>query len=323
MNETVSQFVSDASDRVEVHQGWSMVCTEPLCAKSQPVDILFAHGMAAGGWMWPPEWLSAFAGAGYRCWTLSFQGRQAGPTLATDPRALDHALSILLNGGDPSAVLEAALKVLPGASLLDGPTLSDYTDTLETALSQIDRPTVMVGHSLGGAVAQNLLRRGKSPAGTVLLCSVPPYGNWRASMEMAFVNPELWQAMLDFSLLGISAADAGVLRRNFFPGGISDREFRRVMNNIRDESLAALSQAMGFPPFAPLPGPRSDVLVIGGGRDRLVPVVDVALTALYYGSWPRIMTEAGHMPMLEADGAVQVVNEILLWLSELDLPRAA
>ena len=172
---------------------------------------------------------------------------------------------------------------------------------------------MVVGHSLGGAVAQNLIRRGAAPAGTVLMASVPPYGTWRASAEMALVNPALWVTLAEFALYGPAGADMEVMRAAFYPRGVSDRDYAMLVNNMRDESMAAMLQAAGFPPFAPLPGPRRDLLVLGGALDRIVPATDVALTAAWYGTLPEIVPGAGHM-LMHDDAGAGAIRRILTWL---------
>lgn len=278
-------------------------------------DILFLHGMAAGSWVWTPEWVKRFAGAGFDCWTMALPGRRGGGTITTDPLAFDRALSAALESGDINAAADALTRSLPGASLFDGPDLDDYTHALDQAVQSIGRPTIVVSHSLGGAVVQNLLRRGQRPAATVLLCSAPPYGTWRASLEMAATNLPLWKALFDFTFLGLAATDLNVMRRNLFPNGIGDSDFRRLLSRFSDESLAATARTPGFPPFAPLPGPRSDMLVIGATEDRFVPPLDVHLTALYYGVPARMIAGAGHMPMFEPDHAGPAAQLILDWIA--------
>lgn len=298
---------------IDAHQGWALTCHEAGPAKPRGVDLLFLHGMGAGGWIWPESWIGAFTGAGYRCWTLSLPGRPGGSLRAGDPRVLDLAIGHLASTGDAEAALSILVQALPGASLVDGPTLDDYADTLDQALTQIGRPVAVVCHSLGGAVAQILMRRGRSPEATVLLCSVPPYGTWRASAEMAVLNPLLWRALAQFSLFGPAATDLEVMRANFYPRGVSDRDYATLINNLRDESLAAMTQALGFPPFAPLPGPRSDVMVLGGALDRLVPPFDVMLTGAYFGVMPEFVPDAGHMIMHD-DAGSGAIARILGWL---------
>lgn len=306
---------ASAQEAVELaHQGWALTRHEPEGGARHGCDVLFLHGMATGSWIWTEPWLSHFTAAGHRAWTMTLPGREAGATIGTDPRAFDRAIALALGRGEPSAVVDAVMAALPGAPLFDGPDLDDYTDALAEALAAIGGPVVVIGHSLGGAVAQNLLRRGTRPAGTVLLCSAPPYGTWRAAMELALTDLRLWKALFDFSVFGPGAVDAGMMRRALFPGGIDAARFRRLLAGLTDESLAATARAWGFPPFAPLPGPRADVLVIGGGRDRLVPPLDIHLTGLYYATRPRVVAGAGHLPMYEPHSAPETARIILDWL---------
>ena len=315
MSETVERVPPGTVHDIDAHQGWALTRHDPGPARARGVDLLFLHGMAAGAWIWPESWIGAFTGAGYRCWTLSLPGREGGSLRAGDPAVIDVALSHLLTTGDADAALSILVRALPGAALLDGPSLDDYSDTLAEALAQIGAPTVVVGHSLGGAVAQTLIRRGAAPAGTVLMASVPPYGTWRASAEMALVNPALWVTLAEFALYGPAGADMEVMRANFYPRGVSDRDYAMLVNNMRDESMVAMLQAAGFPPFAPLPGPRRDVLVLGGALDRIVPATDVALTAAWYGTLPEIVPGAGHM-LMHDDAGAGAIRRILTWLDD-------
>ncbi|MCA8878695.1 MAG: alpha/beta fold hydrolase [Rhodobacteraceae bacterium] len=319
MSDTVTRVPPGTVHDIDAHQGWALTRHEPGPARARSVDLLFVHGMAAGAWIWPEHWIAAFTGAGYCCWTLSLPGREGGAVRAGGLEALERVLDHLLYTGDVDGALEMLVRSMPGASLFDGPTLDDYSDTLDKALAQIGRPVAAVCHSLGGAVAQNLMRRGRAPEATVLMCSVPPYGTWRAAAEMAVANPVLWQNLAQFSLFGVEAADPAILRANFFPRGISNRDYAMFVNNLRDESLAASAQALGLPPFAPLPAPRNDILVLGGALDRLVPMMDVMLTGLYYATLPEIVPDAGHMLMHE-DAGHGAITRILAWLDARETP---
>lgn len=306
----------------EIHQGWALTRHGAVSGPARDVDILLLHGMSAGGWIWPEDWISGFTSEGYRVWTMTLPGRDGGASLTRDPGVIDRALAHAMETGDGDAALRMLARALPGASLFDGPDMGDFADALARALGQIGRPAVVVGHSLGGAVAQLSLRRGVTPAGTVLLASVPPYGTWRASVELALTAPQVWRMLGQFALHGPAGADMALMRDVFFPGGVSDRTYRALVANLRDESLAALVQASGWPPFAPLPGPRGDVLVIGGGRDVVVPPADTWLTAAYYGTRPVILPAAGHMLMHEHE-AGQAVAAIRDWCAVRAVQTAA
>ena len=296
--------------------GWSMAPEEPTGGPARDCDILFVHGMASGGGVWKPDFLARFRAQGYRVWSLTLPGRLSGPTMRTDPSALPRAARAAMYADSTSEVFSILTSILPGASLMDGPTLDDFSDTLHDALAAIGRPCVTVGHSLGGAVAQNHARRKGWPHGMALICSVPPYGMWRASAQMAMTNLPLWKALCDYSLFGLAHTDHEVMRDNLFPNGVSEHDYRTFVSHLRDESLAATSAAGGLPPFAPLPGARDNVLVVGTGRDRLVPTLDTWLTAAWYGAAPVILPEAGHMPMLEPCRD-DLADALLTWMETL------
>ncbi|WP_108263208.1 alpha/beta fold hydrolase [Mangrovicoccus ximenensis] len=313
MSDTFTRMAPGEAAAEEALQGWAMTRTDPVAGPERPFDLLFVHGMASGGWIWSRDWLDRFAAAGYRSWTITLPGRSTGGSIATNPAVLDTVLSLAFETGDSRAALELLAQSFPGMPALDGPTLDDFSDAISTCLDQIGRPAAVVAHSLGGAATQNLMRRGRRPEATVLLASVPPYGLWRASMEMAWFNPELYLALMDFSMAGLNAGNVGVMRHNLFPSGISDREFDALVPQMTDESLRAMTQALGFPPFAPLPGPQADVLVIGGALDRMVPMADVYGTALYYGGLPRIIPGAGHVLMM-GEPVAPATSEIIAFL---------
>jgi len=100
---------------IDAHQGWALACHPPGPARPRPVDLMFVHGMAAGGWVWPEHWIAAFTGAGYRCWTLSLPGRSGGAVRAGDPAGVDRAVAHALATGDAEGAVEMIRRALPGA----------------------------------------------------------------------------------------------------------------------------------------------------------------------------------------------------------------
>jgi len=255
-----------------------LVSSVPETAE-RAVDLLLVHGIGAGAWVWEGGALEHFASAGYRTWALSLSG---------------HGLST-------------------GRKDLDRYRLGTYADDVAAVLQQIARPTVLVAHSLGGAVAQKVLSRGNLPAGCVLLCSVPPYGLWRASLEMLMRSPELWLEMSAYSLGGLAATNMDVMRRRLFPSEIHEAAFNHLAARLQDESVNAMSDALGWPPFAPPPLSQRNMLVIGGALDEFVPPTDVVLTALYYGVQAHLVPDGGHMLMCEQAG-MEAAQIIIDWL---------
>jgi pimeloyl-ACP methyl ester carboxylesterase len=251
-------------------------------AEATKPDILLLHGISAGAWMWEHGALPLFAREGYRAWAMSLSGHGNSP-------------------GDAGAHHFG---------------LDHYAADLGEGLARIARPCVVIAHSLGGAVLQSYLARGGRPAGSVLLCSVPPYGLWRGSMEMFWRSPNLWREMANYSLFGLKNTSIAVLRDGLFPNGVDDETFDYLLERLQDESLLAMSGAMGWPPFAPPPLSQRNLLVIGGGEDRFVPPTDVRATAAYYGAAVHVIEGAGHMLMYEPAGK-QAAQIVLDWLARL------
>jgi non-heme chloroperoxidase len=104
--------------------------------------IVMIHGMWAGGWVWD-AWRPVFESRGYRCIIPTLRFHDALPS--SPPEALG------------------------STSLLD------YAQDLEVEIAGLDDQLVLMGHSMGGMLAQMLAER-RSPAALVLLSPMPPQG---------------------------------------------------------------------------------------------------------------------------------------------------
>lgn len=238
---------------------------EAAQGRSRPVKLLFIHGICTAAWLWRPLFLPYFAGLGYDSYALS------------------------LRGHGESEGREDVRKF----------TLADFADDIDWAMNEIGGPAVIVGHSLGGGVAQHFVQRGGKAAGIVLLCSVPPHGLIRASAALMATNPKLAAEMRKVLDHGLSAANIDIIEDGLFvePPPL---ELRRTMAAlIGDIADTASRQVIGWIPFAPLPWSMPKLLVIGGEKDEFIPATDVRLTAIYYGARAVIVPEGAHAIMLD------------------------
>ncbi|KJS14296.1 MAG: alpha/beta hydrolase [Peptococcaceae bacterium BRH_c8a] len=105
--------------------------------------VLMIHGMMGGAWCWD-QYKPYFEARGYRCLTPVLRYHDMDPRGTPDPR-------------------------------LGQTGLLDYAADLEEEIRKLDFPPILVGHSMGGLLAQMLGARGLVRA-LVLLTPAPPSG---------------------------------------------------------------------------------------------------------------------------------------------------
>lgn len=197
--------------------------------------------------------------------------------------------------------------------------LNDYADDVGWALNQGARPTVIIGHSLGGAVAQRRARRARV-TGMVLLAAAPPFGLTRASLAMLATRPRLWTALLNAAAGPPSDADANHIIDSLFaspPAPALRRRLKESYGRVSPRAAAELmhSHRLSGRPWAPHPWTAPPVLIVGGEDDVFVPPTDMMGTALYYNARAHLLKHVGHAIMLEPAGDV-AVDLIDGWLQE-------
>ncbi|MDP6812724.1 MAG: alpha/beta hydrolase [Alphaproteobacteria bacterium] len=188
---------------------------------------------------------------------------------------------------------------------LAGTGLRDYADDLAAEIGALDEAPVLLGHSMGGLLAQLLAARGLARA-AVLLAPAPSWGILPSSREeiaaaMGLMSlGSFWEQVLD-SAFEIAADNS----LNCLP---ADRQ-RAVFERFVPESGQALFECL-FWMFDPnraayVNGVNVDcpLLCIAGGRDRVVVPDSVRKTADKYPELATFMEfeEMGHMLLLEDD----------------------
>ncbi len=182
--------------------------------------------------------------------------------------------------------------------------VSDYAEDVAAVTGWIGRPCVVVGHSLGGIVAQRYLANrfaaGRSEAGMVLLASVPPgaLGPIRDGpipTDVPYLLEPAEAAERYFRAGGQAAWGETVAR--LVP------ESPSVMNHY------SLAPGVKIAPDA-IPCPR---LVVSAGHERgAVPRDD--RIARYYGAEYYPASEVGHDLMLD-EGWGEVLGQVEGWLA--------
>ena len=240
-------------------------------------SLLFVHGSFCGAWVWAEYFMPHFARAGYCCEAVSLRG----------------------HGGSE------------GHEGLADASLADFLDDAEAALSHMDGPAVVIGHSMGGAVAQYLASR-RPVAGLALLGSVPPSGLGATMMHMSAVAHDLlWQVGM-LQTMGPQAVDAYVVHRSLFAQDTPLSVGHAYLPRLQDESRRVSLDLMGW--LRPqLPEPMPPVLVAGGDADAFVPVSALREAASYWGAELAVLPGVPHGLMLDPCWP-QVAAALLDWL---------
>ncbi|HEX4108114.1 MAG TPA: alpha/beta fold hydrolase [Solirubrobacteraceae bacterium] len=201
---------------------------------------------------------------------------------------------------------------LPGFGRSDCPSrpeIGAYAARIGAAVERLcDEPVVLVGHSFGGAVAVELLRREPDRiAGAVLVAPagfgglpLAAFGRYRLSNELAaavlplgLANPLVCGATY-MGLIARRPPSPRLLARAFLSAPRARAGVRAALG-----TLAELAQPRGrFRGPFDYPG---ELRVVWGARDRLVPahhaeVLRAAFAQARVEIWPRV----GHHPQAEA-----------------------
>ncbi len=258
--------------------------------ESPRTPVLFVHGAYVGAWCWEENFLDWFAERGFPAYAVSLRGHGASA----------------------------------GRERLNDFGLADYAEDVALAAAQLPRPPVLIGHSMGALVVQKLLERvaeaGAAPADVVpaliLACPVPAYGLLPSTVSLAFTRPSLFAGLNAVASGG--RASPQVLGEALF-GALPDPEqLARCYRRMQGESRRALLDMTGWGLPSPWRGKRPPMLVIGAGRDALIPAAEAQGTARLLGSEFRLLPGLGHALMLDS-GWRSAAQAIADWLGEQGL----
>ena len=179
------------------------------------------------------------------------------------------------------------------STLLPGARLRDYVRRARDAADSLDAPPVVVGHSLGGLVAQHLAAQ-RRVAGVVLVSSPGPCG----------LGPSLWQlsarAPAVLASLLVTQAGGGMLlgieavRQALFTEDTPDSWIRALDLPFGQESPLALLDGLTWDLPAWFLARRQPTLAVLGDRDAFVPITDLWGIALAYGAETELIRDAAH-----------------------------
>ena len=253
-------------------------------AEGEPArtPVLFVHGAWHSAACWTRTFLPYFAARGHPAYALSLRG----------------------HGGTPAA------------KPLRRTRLRDYVEDVAEAAGRIGGSVVVVGHSMGGMIAQHYLARHGAAAG-VLLASVPPRGAWGITARVAPHHPLAFLRAIATARLYPVVSSPKRSRRLMVSDRIPAEAWARFHAELGDESFAAYLDMLGL--HLPRPAAvRAPVLVVGAGDDRMVSAAEVRATAKAYGARCEILPALSHDVMLDPEWRT-AADVVLRWLAERGL----
>ena len=232
--------------------------------------VLMLHGVGGGLAIWGDDasgTVEALAGAGYRAVALDFPGYGA-------------------SSGEPT------LDAMVGSAL--------------ALIKHLNAPrTVLLGHSMGGMVAQELLHRAPDAAqGLILVCTSAAFGRPDGAWQAQFLAQRL--APLDAGLGMAGMADQLVPGLVSPQAGAAAREAaRRVMARVPEAAYrTALRAIAGFDRREALAALQLPTLMLAAVHDGTAPPdVMRRMAARVAGAEFVCLPDAGHIANLEAPAA--------------------
>jgi len=238
-------------------------------------SVLFVHGMWGGSW-YLRNYLYAAAQAGWDAWAVNLRGHGASPA----PGGLGRAR------------------------------LLDYVADVRACLEQLG-PAVLVGHSMGGLIAQKAAEGG-GVAAAVFLTTAPPRGipalHWPVLARMARYAP----AMLADRAFTATRAHADFLFLNGLAPEQQDWAFPRFG---AESGRAARELALGGL-AVDARAVRCPALVVGAEHDRITPASLQRRVARRYRAEYQEAAGHAHMLMLE-DGWERPFKDVLAWMERV------
>ena len=249
----------------------------------QGPPLLLVHGFGGGVWGWA-NFQRFFAEAGYCSYAVELPG----------------------HGHD-------------GLDSLGWCSLETYALYLAAALGDLG-PCVVVGHSMGGLIAQKLAET-HLQVGYVLLASAPPWHMFRRAYA------PLWKLILRHPWRQIIRPITGapvlldprlqdLLVNHRVPAGLRERIGGL---DVPDSGRASMQMMAGLV-SVDAARVRSPLLVVAGSDDRLIPAGEQRRLAEKY-ECPLQIYDRGHMLIIE-DGWEDVAAGILNWVAALAPARA-
>jgi pimeloyl-ACP methyl ester carboxylesterase len=247
------------------------VLAERPVRPSRPA-VLFIHGYFAGGFVFE-QWLRVFAARGFPAYAVNLRGRE-GSRPGTD---------------------------IGSASILD------FVEDAQTVARAVNA-TSIVGHSMGGLIAQKLAERGNVDR-LALICPAPPRGITVMSPRLAMKQIKYLPAIFLSRPVHPTPADLRDMVFNGLPRADQDALLVRL---VPDSGRAGREMTItGVPVDAQRV--RCPMLLLTCDEDRFIPKRIVQRIGRRYGVVAEVISGHAHMVVV-GPGWEVVADRVATWL---------
>ncbi len=242
--------------------------------------LLFVHGAWHGAWCWERGFLDFFSDSGWNSYALS---------LRNHGESLDQGSLRWIRHGR-------------------------FVDDIASVANDLDRPPVLIGHSMGGYLVQKYMENNEV-VGAVLMGSVPVSGTFNASLRFARKHPLQFAKLLLTMSLWPVVASPQLVREYLIGDEVPDEQVDELHEMLQDESFFTYLDMMGL--ALPKPGKTdAPVMVCAGSEDALFTVREAHKTAEAYGVTAQIFDGLPHDMMLHPRWQ-EPARAIARWLEDV------
>lgn len=242
--------------------------------------VVFVHGIFVDGSIWS-AWLEHFAAHGFAAYAVHLRGRAGS---------------------------------MPGIDV-GRASMDDFTDDVRTVMQAVGA-RIVIGHSMGGLIAQRLAARGEADA-AVLITPAPPRGISVVTPKLALIQLRYLPAILRAKALHPGREDLRKMVMNRLPAAMQDEVLDRM---LPDSGLASREMSVtGVPVDAARV--RCPMLIVASGDDLFIPPHIVRRIAKRYGVDVITAEQHGHLVVIEP-GWEQLAGLIEAWILEQSFGEA-
>ena len=195
-----------------------------------------------------------------------------------------------------------------GPEKAEGLTVADYVEDTRRAVEALGEAPILVGHSLGGLIAQKIAEMGLC-RGMVLLAPAPP-----AMLTAQPVAIPAYLRMLPKILAGQPLVPACGVCSTIALNCVPEDQHPAIHARLIHESGKAYREMIFGAIKVDAGKVRCPALVVSGGKDRIISPALARQTAARYGAELKLYPEHGHW-LIEERGWQAIAGDVGEWLA--------